>query len=98
MTEAEAIHYMRQVCDGLRHMHENNVVHLDVKPENVMATTRRSNEVKLIDFGLSAKLNPNEPVTVSTGTAEFAAPEIVDREPVGFFTDMWAIGVLAYVM
>ncbi|XP_014665457.1 PREDICTED: twitchin-like isoform X3 [Priapulus caudatus] len=98
MTEAEAINYMRQVCDGLRHMHENNIVHLDIKPENVMATTNRSNEVKLIDFGLSAKLNPNEPVTVSTGTAEFAAPEIVDREPVGFYTDMWAIGVLAYVI
>jgi serine/threonine protein kinase len=43
-------------------------------------------------------LDPNEVVKISTGTAEFAAPEIVEREPVGFYTDMWAVGVLAYVL
>jgi serine/threonine protein kinase len=51
----------------------------------------------MIDFGLATKLNPDEVVKVTTATAEFAAPEIVDREPVGFYTDMWAVGVLAYV-
>lgn len=98
MTEAEAIHYMRQVCEGLRHMHENNIVHLDIKPENVLATTSKSTDVKMIDFGLSAKLNPKEPVYITTGTADFAAPEVVERQPVGFYTDMWATGVLAYVL
>ncbi len=42
MTEQEAIEYMRQVCEALRHMHENNYVHLDLKPENIMFTTKRS--------------------------------------------------------
>ncbi|XP_071120619.1 twitchin-like isoform X18 [Mytilus edulis] len=98
MTECEVINYMRQICDGLKHMHENSIVHLDVKPENVMCTTKNSNEVKMIDFGLATKLNPDEIVKVTTATAEFAAPEIVDREPVGFYTDMWAVGVLAYVL
>ena len=63
-----------------------------------MCTTSKSTQVKIIDFGLATKLDPNELVKISTGTAEFAAPEIVEREPVGFFTDMWAIGVLAYVL
>ncbi|KAL8579176.1 hypothetical protein ACOMHN_010760 [Nucella lapillus] len=98
MSEAEVINYMRQACEGLKHMHENSIVHLDIKPENIMCETKKATNVKIIDFGLATKLNPDEIVKVTTATAEFAAPEIVEREPVGFYTDMWAIGVLAYVL
>lgn len=70
----------------------------DIKPENIMCQTSKSTNIKIIDFGLATKLDPNELVKISTGTAEFAAPEIVEREPVGFYTDMWSIGVLAYVL
>ena len=63
-----------------------------------MCETKKATNVKIIDFGLATKLNPDEVVKVTTATAEFAAPEIVEREPVGFYTDMWAIGVLAYVL
>jgi serine/threonine protein kinase len=63
-----------------------------------MFSTKRSEELKLIDFGLAARLNPKEIVKVTTGTAEFAAPEIVNQEPVGFYSDMWSCGVLAYVL
>lgn len=98
MSENEAIEYMKQVCDGLRHMHEMNYVHLDLKPENIMFTTKKSNQLKLIDFGLTAKLDPKETVKVTTGTAEFAAPEITLGKPVGFYTDMWSVGVLTYIL
>lgn len=98
MSESEVINYMRQICEAIKHMHEKNIIHLDIKPENIMCQTRNSTNVKLIDFGLATKLDPNEVVKISTGTAEFAAPEIVEREPVGFYTDMWACGVLAYVL
>merc|ERR550532_2575992 len=98
MSEAEVINYMRQICEGVKHMHERNIIHLDIKPENVMCQTSKSTNIKIIDFGLATKLDPNELVKISTGTAEFAAPEIVEREPVGFYTDMWSIGVLAYVL
>jgi serine/threonine protein kinase len=63
-----------------------------------MCQTSKSTNVKIIDFGLATKLDPNELVKISTGTAEFAAPEIVEREPVGFYTDMWSVGVLSYVL
>ena len=63
-----------------------------------MCETKKSTNVKMIDFGLATKLNPDEIVKVTTATAEFAAPEIVDSEPIGFYTDMWAVGVLAYVL
>ncbi|CAF1142161.1 unnamed protein product [Rotaria sordida] len=98
MTEAEAIKYMRQICEGLKHMHENHTVHLDLKPENIMCETRNSTNVKICDFGLATKLDPNDIVKVSTATVEFAAPEIVEHEPIGFYTDMWAAGVLSYVL
>uniref|UniRef100_A0AAF5DMX8 non-specific serine/threonine protein kinase n=1 Tax=Strongyloides stercoralis TaxID=6248 RepID=A0AAF5DMX8_STRER len=98
MTEEEAKNYMKQICVALRHMHENNFVHLDLKPENIMFTTKKSSQLKLIDFGLTSKLDPKNPVKVTTGTAEFAAPEIASGNPVGYFTDMWSVGVLAYIL
>lgn len=63
-----------------------------------MFTSRKSNDVKIIDFGLASKLNPKDVIKVTTGTAEFAAPEIVNQDPIGFYTDMWALGVLSYVL
>ncbi|GMT25440.1 hypothetical protein PFISCL1PPCAC_16735 [Pristionchus fissidentatus] len=98
MTEADAANYMRQVCRALKHMHEMNYVHLDLKPENIMFTTKRSNDLKLIDFGLATHLDPKNSIKVSTGTAEFAAPEVANGKSVGFFTDMWSVGVLSYIL
>lgn len=48
MSEAEAAHYMRQICEGVKHMHEQNIIHLDLKPENVMCQTRTGTDVKVI--------------------------------------------------
>ncbi|ESO03551.1 hypothetical protein HELRODRAFT_191869 [Helobdella robusta] len=98
LTEADVINYVKQICDGLKFMHDKNIVHLDIKPENLLCPTRKSRDVKLIDFGLSARLDPDVAVKVSTASADFAAPEIVDHEPVGFYTDMWSVGVLTYVL
>lgn len=98
MTEPEAKKYIRQVLEGLQHMHENNIVHLDIKPENIMFEAKNSTNVKIVDFGLATKLDPDEMVKVSAATVEFAAPEIVEKEAVGFATDMWAVGVLTYVI
>ena len=69
-----------------------------LQPENVMCETKKSNKVKMIDFGLASKLDPEQVVKVSTATAEFASPEVVENEPVGFYTDMWSVGVLAYIL
>ena len=69
-----------------------------LQPENILCENTKSNNVKLIDFGLAAKLDPEVPVKVTTATAEFAAPEVVDHDAVGFYTDMWAVGVLSYIL
>ncbi|CAJ0936412.1 unnamed protein product, partial [Mesorhabditis belari] len=98
MSEKEAANYMRQVCEALRVMHENNHVHLDLKPENIMFTSKKSDKLKLIDFGLATPLDPRNHVKVTTGTAEFAAPEVANGEAVGYYTDMWSVGVLSYIL
>jgi serine/threonine protein kinase len=98
MTEPEAKRYIKQLCEGLQNMHENNIVHLDIKPENILFESKTSPNIKLVDFGLATKLDPDEVVKVSSATIEFAAPEIVEKDAVGFATDMWAVGVLTYVL
>ncbi|CAH8497134.1 unnamed protein product [Schistosoma turkestanicum] len=98
MSEADAINYIRQVCEGIQHMHDMNIIHLDLKPEDLMFETSKSKNLKIIDFSLSKKLDPKTPVKVSLSQPEFAAPEITRSEPVGFYTDMWAIGILTYMI
>ncbi|KAF6030112.1 unc-22 [Bugula neritina] len=61
MSESEVIKYIRQICEGLQSMHELGIVHLDIKPENILCETSRSTSVKLIDFGLACKLDPMFP-------------------------------------
>ena len=63
-----------------------------------MCETAKGSNVKIIDFGLSSILNPKVPVKVTMATADFAAPEVTEHEAVGFYTDMWAVGVLAYAL
>lgn len=71
ISEEEVIDYIKQVCKALKYMHDMSYVHLDLKPENIMFVTKKSNCLKLIDFGLAAKLDPNNPVKVTTGKKKY---------------------------
>ena len=76
-----------------------DIVHLDLKPENVVLVSSESNRLKIIDFGFAKKLNSDSQVVrVLQGTPEFVPPEIVNYEPIGFPSDTWSIGVIAYVL
>ncbi|XP_060535558.1 myosin light chain kinase, smooth muscle [Cylas formicarius] len=98
LTEKDCILFTRQICEGVAYMHTQSVVHLDLKPENIMCHTRTSHEIKIIDFGLAQKLEPDKPVRVLFGTPEFIAPEIISYEPIGTRSDMWSLGVICYVL
>ncbi|XP_054274333.1 titin-like isoform X2 [Macrosteles quadrilineatus] len=98
LTERDCILFLRQICEGVRYMHTCQVVHLDLKPENIMCHTRTSHRVKIIDFGLAQKLQSNTPVRVLFGTPEFIPPEIINYEPIGVESDMWSVGVICYVL
>ncbi|XP_044317905.1 titin isoform X3 [Drosophila rhopaloa] len=98
LTEMDCILFLRQVCDGVAYMHSQSVVHLDLKPENIMCHTRTSHQIKIIDFGLAQRLDTKAPVRVLFGTPEFIPPEIISYEPIGFQSDMWSVGVICYVL
>ncbi|XP_067000402.2 myosin light chain kinase family member 4 [Anabrus simplex] len=96
--ESECAYMIRQVCEALRYIHRIPVVHLDLKPENIMCMSRDTNDVMLIDFGVARALSSEVPVRMLFGTPEFVPPEVIAREPVGTDCDMWAVGVVAFIL
>ncbi|WAR00619.1 DAPK2-like protein [Mya arenaria] len=92
LCEEEASSFIKQILDGLEHLHSRYIAHLDLKPENILLQEKGSTAVKLIDFGLSRKIGPKEEHRALMGTAEFVAPEVVSFEPLSVASDMWSIG------
>ncbi|XP_011331018.1 death-associated protein kinase 1 isoform X4 [Ooceraea biroi] len=98
-SEMEAAHVVRQVLMALSHLHSHQVAHLDIKPENILLSTPPPMpSIKLIDLGLSHRLVPGSEHRALFGTPEFVAPEIVNYEPLSLGTDLWAVGVLTYIL
>uniref|UniRef100_A0AAY4CGT3 Myosin, light chain kinase 5 n=1 Tax=Denticeps clupeoides TaxID=299321 RepID=A0AAY4CGT3_9TELE len=89
-TEVNSAHYMQQILQGLQFMHQQDIVHLDLKPENIVCMDRSGTDIKIIDFGLND--------VVPFGTPEFVAPEVINFEPVSLTTDMWSVGVICYIL
>ncbi|XP_010770532.1 myosin light chain kinase, smooth muscle-like [Notothenia coriiceps] len=97
-TELASVRYMQQILEGIAFMHQQNIVHLDMKPENIVCVDTTGTSVKIIDFGLACKIEGDTPLKVMHGTPEFVAPEVINYEPVCLFTDMWSIGVICYIL
>ncbi|XP_031415279.1 serine/threonine-protein kinase 17A [Clupea harengus] len=90
---------MRQILEGVGFLHSNNIVHLDLKPQNLLLTsTNPLGDIKIVDFGLSRVVRENQELREIMGTPEYVAPETLNYEPITTATDMWSIGVLTYVM
>ncbi|XP_047646555.1 myosin light chain kinase, smooth muscle isoform X2 [Phacochoerus africanus] len=98
LTERECIKYMRQISEGVEYIHKQGIVHLDLKPENIMCVNKTGTRIKLIDFGLARRLENAGSLKVLFGTPEFVAPEVINYEPIGYATDMWSIGVICYIL
>uniref|UniRef100_A0A8C9T102 Myosin light chain kinase, smooth muscle n=1 Tax=Scleropages formosus TaxID=113540 RepID=A0A8C9T102_SCLFO len=98
LTEREVIKYMLQIVDGVQFIHKQGIVHLDLKPENIMCINKTGTKIKLIDFGLARRLENSGSLKVLFGTPEFVAPEVINYEPIGYPTDMWSIGVICYIL
>ena len=94
----EVVRIARSIADGLSRAHEQNIVHRDIKPGNVIVTPRR--DVKILDFGV-AKLAGEAGLTdtgISVGTLRYMAPEQASGGAVDGRADLWALGVLIYEM
>jgi serine/threonine protein kinase len=94
----EAIDIIIQIAQGLAKAHENEIIHRDVKPANIMLT--KEGVVKVLDFGL-AKLSTQTKLTkesTTLGTVSYMSPEQAKGEEVDYRTDTWSLGVILYAM
>lgn len=90
---AEALSLVRQIADGLEHVHAQGVLHLDVKPSNILYADGRA---VLIDFSVAREFDPENLPRDNAGTRDWMAPEQTSRSVVGPYTDVFGLGVVFY--
>ncbi|XP_050388690.1 serine/threonine-protein kinase 17B [Patella vulgata] len=97
--EEDVIRLVVQILEGLVYLHEQNIVHLDLKPQNILLTKPFPHgNIKICDLGFACLVHAGEDIRDIIGTADYVAPEVLDYEPLSIMTDMWSMGVLTYVM
>lgn len=98
LSEEEASVIVRKITSAVAHMHNQNIIHRDLKPENLLLTGKGADaEIKLIDFGL-AKIMFDEVASSFLGTKGYLAPEMLQRHSYDKAIDMWALGVIVFVL
>ncbi|XP_077369900.1 striated muscle preferentially expressed protein kinase-like isoform X1 [Festucalex cinctus] len=97
VTELEVRQSVRQVLEGLRYLHEKDIAHLDMKPENILMAATGSNQIRICDFGNAVRLESSDEHYCKYGTPEYVAPEIVNQSPVSMATDIWPVSVITYL-
>uniref|UniRef100_A0A8C5E5D9 Serine/threonine-protein kinase PLK n=1 Tax=Gouania willdenowi TaxID=441366 RepID=A0A8C5E5D9_GOUWI len=97
LTEPEVRYYLRQIVSGLKYLHEQEILHRDLKLGNFFVS--ESMELKVGDFGLAAKLEPagNRRKTIC-GTPNYLSPEVLNKQGHGCESDIWALGCVMYTM
>ncbi|KAM3861917.1 striated muscle preferentially expressed protein kinase-like [Diretmus argenteus] len=97
-SEDDVVTYIVQILQGLDYLHTRRILHLDIKPENVMVTYM--NVIKIIDFGSAQNFNPLflKQFSPPIGTLEYMSPEMLKGEVVGPPADIWSVGVLTFIM
>ncbi|XP_072108656.1 serine/threonine-protein kinase PLK2b [Mobula birostris] len=97
LTEPEVRYYLRQIVSGLKCLHEQGILHRDLKLGNFFIN--ESMELKIGDFGLAAKLEPVEQRSRTIcGTPNYLSPEVLNKQGHGCESDIWALGCVMYTM
>uniref|UniRef100_A0A8B9JFQ2 calcium/calmodulin-dependent protein kinase n=1 Tax=Astyanax mexicanus TaxID=7994 RepID=A0A8B9JFQ2_ASTMX len=99
-SEADASHCIQQILESVNHCHLNGIVHRDLKPENLLLASKlKGAAVKLADFGLAIEVQGDQQAWFGfAGTPGYLSPEVLRKEPYGKPVDMWACGVILYIL
>ncbi|XP_059133956.1 serine/threonine-protein kinase 17B isoform X2 [Peromyscus eremicus] len=99
VSENDVIRLIKQILEGVYYLHQNNIVHLDLKPQNILLSSIYPlGDIKIVDFGMSRKIGNACELREIMGTPEYLAPEILNYDPITTATDMWNIGIIAYML
>lgn len=96
LNEDLTIHFFTLILDSIGFLHKKGILHLDIKPSNIMVTSDLG--IKILDLGISAKVSEGEPMKKKCGSPSFMAPEQINGEKLGTYTDIYQIGVTLYNM
>uniref|UniRef100_A0A8D3CUE5 calcium/calmodulin-dependent protein kinase n=1 Tax=Scophthalmus maximus TaxID=52904 RepID=A0A8D3CUE5_SCOMX len=99
-SEADASHCIQQILEAVLHCHQMGVVHRDLKPENLLlASKSKGAAVKLADFGLAIEVEGEQQAWFGfAGTPGYLSPEVLRKDPYGKAVDLWACGVILYIL
>ncbi|XP_071013266.1 calcium/calmodulin-dependent protein kinase (CaM kinase) II beta 1 isoform X22 [Oncorhynchus clarkii lewisi] len=99
-SEADASHCITQILDSVHHIHQHDIVHRDLKPENLLLASKCKNAaVKLADFGLAIEVQGDQQAWFGfAGTPGYLSPEVLRKEAYGKPVDIWACGVILYIL
>ena len=90
-----------QIVRGIQYIHSQKIIHLDLKPFNIMFSNPDDDyNLRIIDFGLAEKLGEAEERVAMTmcGTLEYMSPEVMDCKFASPASDMWGVGSIAYLL
>ena len=99
LSEKQACEIIYKLSLAIRYIHSFGIIHRDLKPENILITDYSDKaDIRLLDFGLSKIIGPNEKCTDPYGTITYVAPELLQKKPYNKSADIWSLGIITYLL